>query len=155
MRVLFIDEGYRYDVVDAVLTAMGSNPARATRNIKALSTVILEPDWLITLQAYSRCVRIVRSQEGDYEVDVSKFKEDAEKALYNGLAVIESAMQDSTSIAEFISRFKGLIAPINRFFDAVLVMDEDKLIRENRLGLLKRIARLGEICADFSCLEGF
>ena len=48
-----------------------------------------------------------------------------------------------------------MIAPINRFFDTILVMDEDQILRENRLGLLKRISQLGEACADFSCLEGF
>ncbi len=93
LRGLLIEEGYRYDVVDAVLAIMGSNPARAIRNIKALSTAVLEPDWLTTLQAYSRCVRIVRSQTGDYQVDGSMLKEDAEKALYDELVSVESAIQ--------------------------------------------------------------
>jgi glycyl-tRNA synthetase len=155
LRGLLIEEGYRYDVVDAVLAIMGSNPAHAIRNIKALSTAVLEPDWMNTLQAYSRCVRIVRSQKGDYQVDGSLFKEDAEKALYDELTSIESAIPDLSSVAEFLSRFALLIAPINQFFDSILVMDEDKTLRENRLGLLKRISRLGEACADFSCLEGF
>ena len=85
LRGLLIEEGYHYDVVDSVLAIMGSNPAHAIRNIKALSIAILEPDWLTTLQAYSRCVRIVRSQKGDFTVDESLLKEDAEKALYGEL----------------------------------------------------------------------
>lgn len=155
LRGLLIEEGYHYDVVDSVLAIMGSNPAHAIRNIKALSIAILEPDWLTTLQAYSRCVRIVRSQKGDFTVDESLLKEDAEKALYGELISIESAIPDTSSVVDFLTQFRKMIAPINRFFDTILVMDEDQILRANRLGLLKRISQLGEACADFSCLEGF
>jgi len=44
---------------------------------------------------------------------------------------------------------------IIQFFDEVLVMDEDLAIRENRLGMLQRIALLAQGVADFSLLEGF
>jgi glycyl-tRNA synthetase len=155
LRVLLIDEGYHYDVVDSVLVTMGSNPARAIRNIKALSIAVSEPDWLTTLQAYSRCVRIVRSQAGSYQVDSTRLKEGAEKSLFIALVGAESAIADPTSITEFITQFKSMIEPVNRFFDEVLVMDEDMTVRENRMGLLQRVAGLGSACADLSCLEGF
>jgi glycyl-tRNA synthetase len=155
LRALLIDEKYRYDIVDGVLAVMGSNPARAIRNIKALSAAVSESDWLILLQAFSRCVRIVRSQEGTNQFDSSRLKEDAEKALFTKLLEIEIAVTDPTSMDEFIHQFKAMIAPINKFFDEVLVMDEDVNIRENRLALLRRITSLGSACADLSCLEGF
>jgi glycyl-tRNA synthetase len=44
---------------------------------------------------------------------------------------------------------------INRFFDNVLVMTEEANLRENRLGLLQRIAALANGVADMSRLEGF
>jgi glycyl-tRNA synthetase len=155
LRVLLIEEGYHYDVVDSVLVTMGSNPARAIRNIKALSIAVSEPDWLTTLQAYSRCVRIVRSQAGSYQVDSARLKEGAEKYLFNALVGAESAIADPTSITEFIMQFKTMIEPVDRFFDEVLVMDEDMAVRENRLGLLQRVAGLSSACADLSYLEGF
>jgi len=154
-RALLIDEGYRYDIVDAVLAVLGSNPTRAIRNIKTLSSTISEPDWLTILQAYSRCVRIVRSQTGTNQFDTSRLKVDAEKALFDKLVEVETALTDPTSMDEFIRQFKTMISPINRFFDEVLVMDEDTKIRENRLALLQRIASLGSVSADLSCLEGF
>ena len=49
----------------------------------------------------------------------------------------------------------ALIPFINTFFDKVLVMVEDKATRENRLGLLQRIADLADGVADLSKLEGF
>jgi glycyl-tRNA synthetase len=155
LRVLLIEDGYRYDVVDAVLSVMGANPACAIRNIKALSTAIQEPGWLTSLQAYSRCVRIVRSQKDRYQVVRASLKEDAELKLFDDASTLESTIQDPSSVTEFLTRFKSLIAPINQFFDTVLVMDEDKSLQENRLGLLNRIVEMGAHCADFSCLEGF
>lgn len=44
---------------------------------------------------------------------------------------------------------------INAFFDKVLVMAEDQKVKENRLGLLQRIAGLSNGIADLSHLEGF
>ncbi len=48
-----------------------------------------------------------------------------------------------------------MIPTIDRFFDTVLVMDENPGLRQNRLGLLQRIATLAEDVADMSRLEGF
>jgi glycyl-tRNA synthetase beta subunit len=48
-----------------------------------------------------------------------------------------------------------MIPPVKKFFDDVLVMVEDDKVRENRLGLLQRIAALADGVADMSRLEGF
>jgi glycyl-tRNA synthetase len=48
-----------------------------------------------------------------------------------------------------------MIPVINRFFDEVLVMVEDEKIRQNRLGMLQRIATLTDGIMDMSFLEGF
>jgi glycyl-tRNA synthetase beta subunit len=51
--------------------------------------------------------------------------------------------------------FEPMIGSITRFFDEVLVMDEDSAVRLNRLGLLQRIVALADGVADLSRLEGF
>jgi len=48
-----------------------------------------------------------------------------------------------------------MIPAIDTFFDKVLVMAEKRVLRENRLGLLQRVAGLAKGIADFSRLEGF
>jgi len=48
-----------------------------------------------------------------------------------------------------------MIPVINRFFDDVLVMAEDRVLRENRLALLQRIAALTRGIVDLSKVEGF
>jgi len=49
----------------------------------------------------------------------------------------------------------SMIAPINLFFDEVLVMDPNEKLRENRLALLQRIAGLADGIVDLSRMEGF
>ena len=61
LRNILLDEGERYDVVDAVLSVQGSNPARASRAVKELSKWVQRSDWDQILPAYSRCVRITRT----------------------------------------------------------------------------------------------
>ena len=59
------------------------------------------------------------------------------------------------SVDDFLNAFEPLIPAVNSFFDKVLVMAEDPAVRENRLGLLQRIAALMKGAADLSRLEGF
>jgi len=56
---------------------------------------------------------------------------------------------------EALVQLAGLREVVDRFFDEVLVMDEDPALRENRLSLVRRIADLPRYVADMSRLEGF
>jgi glycyl-tRNA synthetase len=58
-------------------------------------------------------------------------------------------------VDEFLNIVVKLIPFINAFFDKVLVMADDEKVRQNRLGLLQRIAALSTGIADLSKLEGF
>ena len=55
----------------------------------------------------------------------------------------------------FLNSVVTLIPVINEFFDNVLVMAEEESLRENRLGLVQRIASMANGIADLSKLEGF
>ncbi len=155
LRTVLIDQGYRYDVVDAVLAAQSANPAGTLRSVKELSEWVARPDWSTILPAYARCVRITRDQTERFEVKPAAFSDPAEKELYQALGQVEASSRKSGSVNELLTRFLPVIPAINRFFEAVLVMAEDPAVRSNRLGLLQRIAALPEKTADFSKLEGF
>jgi len=58
-------------------------------------------------------------------------------------------------VEDFLSAFLPMIPAVDKFFDKVLVMDEDRTLQENRLGLLQRIVSLADGVADMSRLEGF
>lgn len=155
LKNLLLEQDHPYDVVDAVLTRQGHNPALAAKSISELEEWVERPDWKQILPAYSRCVRITRDIEEKYPVDTKAFVESVESDLYNELIQAEKAIDDWSSIDEILNAFVPCIATIDRFFDDVLVMAKDPNLQNNRLGLLQRIAALTEKAADFSKLKGF
>jgi len=155
LRNLLLEEGYKYDVVDAVLAQQGRDPALAAQAVEELSGWVKRPDWIEILPAYSRCVRITRDLGIRYEFDPALKLEPAEKGLYDTLREAEAASRSPGSVDDFLNAFTPVIPSINLFFDDVLVMVEDEQVRENRLGLLQRVASLADGVVDMSRLEGF
>lgn len=155
LRNLLLEEGHRYDVVDAVLAAQGQNPASAARAVRQLGFWVQRGDWDAILPAYARCVRITRDVQERYTVNPQLFVEPEEGELYEALHKAEDTERSPASVDDFLNAFRPMIPVINRFFDEVLVMAEDRSLRENRLGLLQRISALAEGVADMSRLEGF
>ncbi len=152
---MLLEQGTRYDVVDAVLAAQGNNPAGAARAVKALGAWVARPDWNTILPAYARCVRITRDYKERFAVETQNFAEPSERQLYQASPLPRRASRRAGSVDDFLNAFLPMIPAINRFFDQVLVMAEDERLRRNRLGLLQRIAALAEGVADMSRLEGF
>ncbi len=150
-RQLMLDEGHRYDVVDAVLAAQGDNPAGARETIKQLAAAIQREDWPATLAAYARCARIVRTQPASGSAQQAADPEPAAAALAQAVAALSKPADAETLIAHL----QTLTSPINTFFDKVMVMSDDSGLRASRLALLQRIVSQAEGIADLSKLEGF
>jgi glycyl-tRNA synthetase len=155
LKGLLTDQGFRYDVVDAVLAQQGTNPAGAARACKQLTVWVQRPDWSTILPAFSRCVRITRSLKETFTVQPDGLKDPSEKELWNQILRMEMVLQNTTSVEDFLNVFLPAIQPVNTFFDAVLVMSENPTEKVNRLGMLQRIACLPERIVDLSLLEGF
>ncbi|MCX6056284.1 MAG: glycine--tRNA ligase subunit beta [Chloroflexi bacterium] len=155
MKNSLTDQGYRYDVVDAILAEQQFNPAGAIHAVTELSEWVAKPDWATTLAAYARCVRITRDQRATFTIEPSFFEEPSEVELFKALEEIGRRSLRPGSVNDLFEAFTPMIPAVNRFFEAVLVMAQDEKIRSNRLGLLQRIAGLAKGIADFSNLEGF
>jgi len=155
LRNLLLEEGARYDMVDAVLSAQGWNPARAAHAVQELAAWVERSDWRTILPAYARCVRITRDQKERWGIDPQTFVQTAETELYEALMKAEDAPRRPGSVDDFLNAFLPMIPAVNRFFEDVLVMAEDSRQRQNRLGMLQRIAALADGVADLSKLEGF
>jgi glycyl-tRNA synthetase len=157
LRNLLLENGFRYDVVEAVVSAQGFDPARTNMSVTQLSVWVIRPDWHSILPAFARCVRITRDIKESIEVDSQAFSEKAEENLYSALLQAEKSLHMSRIqlVNSFLTAFLPMIPEVNRFFDEVLVMAEDAALRQNRLALLQRIVALGSGIADMSRLEGF
>jgi len=152
---LLLDQGHAYDVVVAVLEEQGNDPVRALRAVVALEQWVAKANWETTLHAYSRCARITRDLSEAFEFDEKLAEETSTRALFEALTRAEDADRDPGSVADFLAAFVPMIPAIDRFFEEVMVMAEDRALRENRLALLQRVVRLASGVADFSKLEGF
>ncbi|MGQ9599625.1 MAG: glycine--tRNA ligase subunit beta [Anaerolineae bacterium] len=149
------DKGFRYDVVDAVLAERGDNPYRAYRSVAQLSAWVGRDDWMDWLNAYGRCIRIVRDQERRFEFNPDVDPEPATAALRRAYLAARSQIRPDSDVDRFLTALYPMIPVINRFFDEVLVMHEDQNLRESRLGLLQDIWELSRGIVDVTRLEGF
>ncbi len=155
LSVVLKDAGYKYDVVDAVLAEQSNNPASSAEAVKQLQAWVERKDWSTILPGFARCVRITRDQKQIFKVNPKNFAEKPEEVLFKALEKTESASRQKGSVDDFLNAFVPMIPAVNEFFDKVLVMADDKALKENRLGLLQRIAALSAGIADLSKLEGF
>jgi len=155
LRGLLREAGFAHDVVEAVLAARGDNPYQARVAVEELSRWVAREDWPQVLAAYSRCVRITREFEETFPLDPDRFVEEASRELYAAYRRCAAQVTPQSSVDDFFHAFLPMIPAISRFFDDVLVMHEDRTLRENRLALLQRIAALPAGIVDLSRLQGF
>ncbi|HIQ05651.1 MAG TPA: glycine--tRNA ligase subunit beta [Anaerolineae bacterium] len=149
------EQGLRYDVVDAAVAARGDNPYMAYQAAVGLNELVAAPDWQDVLNAYARCVRIVRGIEEHYKLSPENFVEPATERLYEAYLLARAEVTPESDVEVLGEVLRQLVDPINQFFDQVLVMTEDETLRTARLGLLQHIAALTDGIVDLSKLQGF
>jgi len=155
LRSLLLAQGHRYDIVDAVLSAQGTNPAGSASGVMELERWIEREDWPTILQAFARCARILRGQDGPFKLDPSQFVENEERQLHDELTKAEALERSPGSVDDFLSAFEPMIPAITAFFDQVLVMSDEAASRANRLAMMQRIVALADSAADLAHVEGF
>ncbi len=153
LQGLLLNQGYRYDVIEAVLAARGDDPATAFATVRDLESRTQQAEFAPILRGYSRAMRIVRKIEQTYPVDPELFTEDVELDLYKAYVAAQKMVSPASPIADLVSALELMVEPINRFFDNVLVMDQDIIVRNNRIGLLQKIAAIPNGIVDLSRLE--
>lgn len=150
------DMGFRHDIVDAVLAVRGDNPSAAQQACAGLRTLVQESWWEDAFTAYARCARITRNLEEQFELNPAAYQESVEEELhsaYESAAAIMDAAADP--VAALGTAIHQLQAPINAFFDEVMVNADDETVRKARLALVQQIAQLPAAIADLSRLQGF
>jgi glycyl-tRNA synthetase len=154
LRVVLLDAGLRYDVVDAALAARGHDPALARTTARALDARLTREDWPALLAAYGRCVRITRDQP-ESAFDPAALSEPSERALWEALQGAQARVSPESTVDELFGALVPLVPVIDRFFVDIMVMAEDPAMRANRLALVRGVARLAAGIVDLSKVEGF
>ena len=162
LKVYLRDLGARYDLIDAVLTPETDDLLMIARRVEALTAFITGEDGRNLLAGAKRATQLLAAEEkkGTVVADgVSEelLKFDAEKALYAAIKTASANAAKAVEGEDFRSAMQALSmlrAPVDKFFEDVLVNDEDAAIRANRLALLKAIREATGTVADFSKITG-
>jgi glycyl-tRNA synthetase len=153
---LLLERGERLDLVQAALSARGHRPAFALATLREAAGLVDSERFARVLTAYSRPARLVRDQPpGQVAVSPAVFQAPEEQELWAACQTAAAALNPSSSLGEFLEAFERVVTPINRFFEKVFVMVDDRAVRHNRLALLQALASLAEGIFDLTKVEGF
>jgi glycyl-tRNA synthetase beta chain len=149
------DEKVSPDTIEAVSAAGVIDPAEFLKRAHALEKARSEePDLFDDLAtAYTRAAHLGKPELG-VEVDESLLS-DPERALLDACTTGSERVEKALATGAYETALQALAElrePIDRFFEDVLVMDNDAVIRENRLRLLNRFAGVFEGVADIGAL---
>ena len=150
------DLGYPPDVVDAVLAARGDDPYAVVGTVRHLAAAVASPNWEETFTAYARCARIVRGIDCELPLQPAAYQEKVEHELHSAWESAAAKIEKAGDAAELLGQVLAeLTAPINSFFDTVLVNAEEEDVRLARQALVQSIAQIPASVADLSRLQGF
>ena len=156
LQGILTEMGFRHDVVDAVLAVRGDNPYAVRRACTALQSLVQESWWPDTFTAYARCARIIRNLEEQFDLNPAAYEEQVEHELHtayiSATTALTSQVEQATAIGPELHKLQ---APINAFFDKVLINADNETVRQARLALMQHIAHLPNTVADLSKVQGF
>jgi glycyl-tRNA synthetase beta chain len=152
-------ENHRADVVEAVLAAGFDDLACAQLRLEAISAYVSRPDFASLAATFKRVANIVEKQAKDITrapVDAAKLTDEPEKVLHAELSKVSTAFVAAVKADDYAGAMAKVVPLkpfVDAFFDKVMVMAEDKSLRENRVRLLMEIAALFGTVADFSKIQ--
>ncbi|WP_447931034.1 glycine--tRNA ligase subunit beta [Sphingopyxis fribergensis] len=158
LKVQQREAGVRHDLIDAVFALGGEDDlVRLLARVKALQAFMATEDGSNLLAGYKRAANILKQAGEVSGTAAATPPTDADAALLAALGAAEPAA--STAVAEerftdAMAALASLRAPIDAFFEGVMVNDPDEAVRAYRLGLLARFTGAVHGVADFSKIEG-
>jgi glycyl-tRNA synthetase beta chain len=160
MRSYFLEKGYTANEVEAVLSKNPVAISAIPQQLEAVRAFAALPEAASLAAANKRISNILKQAESKgqpltCDAELSALTDPAEIALYKALqAATHSAkpLFDARDFAGYLQAFASLKNPVDSFFDTVMVMAEDKQLRENRLALLFDMQSAMNRFADISKL---
>lgn len=153
VKNIFLEDGIRYDIIDAVLAVDRDGDAVDIKNrINAIEELYNQPIFRKILSSSNRVLNLSKNNE-ENEIDQSLLKEKAELNLYHKYEIVYPQIKEFIFRKEYKKVFRllgDLCEPVDEFFDQVLVMDKDNNIRKNRIALIKKMGILFNQVADLS-----
>ncbi|OBS31654.1 glycine--tRNA ligase subunit beta [Tepidimonas fonticaldi] len=151
------EQGYSAQEVDAVLALRPAQLREVPRRLAAVRAFAALPEAPALAAANKRVTNILRKAEAAVQpqVDPARLVEPAEQALHQALQAVQPAADAAYAAGDYtasLQRLAALKAPVDAFFDGVMVNADDAALRANRLGLLAMLHQAMNRVADLSRL---
>jgi glycyl-tRNA synthetase beta chain len=158
LRVSLKDQGAAGDQVEAVVSQNPTRIDQVPARLAAVAEFGRLPEAEALAAANKRIQNILRKSEINVtpDVDAVLLQEDAERTLFAAVTALRPGVEAALANLDYtgaLMQLSSLRAPVDRFFDEVMVMAEEPLVRANRLGLLGGLASLMNCVADISQLS--
>jgi glycyl-tRNA synthetase beta chain len=162
LKVALREQGKRHDLVDAVFALGDDDLVRVVDRIEALDAFLKTDDGASLLAGYRRAANILKAEEkkGPLPVGEAKSMADAPHEETMLLAALRLALPDlkieleNEQFTDALGTLAQLRAPVDAFFEKVLVNADDAAVRQNRLRLLVQVRDAMGLVADFSLIAG-
>jgi glycyl-tRNA synthetase beta chain len=159
LKGLYLEQGVGAEVFEAVADVGPTSPADFDRRLRAVVEFRALPEAEALAGANKRIRNLLRKAEDVVPevVDSARLAAAEVVALHEALRAKEAEVAPLLAAANYtdtLRRLAGLRQPVDRFFDAVMVMVEDDAVRVNRLALLGSLHRLFRRVADIGQLGG-
>ena len=158
LRALWADRA-RADVVEAVLAAGFDDLRQARARLDAFAQVVGAPDFTPLAIAFRRVTNIVEKQGRDVSAEPANprlFQEPSETRLADAARAASTAVHRALAAEDApaaLAAARALKEPVDAFFDKVLVMTDDRPVRENRVRLLREVVQVFAPLADLSRIQ--
>jgi len=157
LRNYYRDQGHGAELISAVLASGWDTLPDLDKRLSALSDFMGQEDAKSLAAANKRIGNILRKSDETISktIDMKLLVLDEEKQLFEDVSKLEEKILPLLEQGDYETSLKLLAAlrdPVDAFFDAVMVMDQDMALRVNRLSLLARLKALFGRIADLSVL---
>ena len=156
-RAWYQDEGIAVDVIQAVLARRPTRPADFDARVRAVSHFRILDSAEALAAANKRVSNILAKADAAIgEINLTACVEPAEKALAEAVLALRTEVQPLIAQGDYtavLDKLANLRAPVDSFFDNVMVNAEDPALRQNRLAILNTLQSLFLQVADISVLQ--
>ena len=157
LRHYYREQGHAAELINAALASGWDTLPDLDQRLTALASFMGQDAAESLAAANKRIGNILRKsgEEAHDKIDADRFILDAERALFREVCAIEETIAPHMAAGDYAASLQHLArlrAPVDVFFDSVMVMDEDPQLRGNRLALLARLKALFDRIADLSVL---
>ena len=156
-RAWYQDEGIAVDVIQAVLARRPTRPADFDARVRAVSHFRTLDSAEALAAANKRVSNILaKADVAIGEINLTACVEPAEKALAEAVLALRTEVQPLIAQGDYtavLDKLANLRAPVDSFFDNVMVNAEDPALRQNRLAILNTLQGLFLQVADISLLQ--